>query len=125
MSGIRALFNRYKSECETGDQHVDTELRTHYYKSGFDKVFQKVVELYSSSSYRVMSESKDRGEITIEHNGNPNLFIVVTIVTVRPFETAVDFKLSTRSFSPLGNHPRLKKFVLTYYAELDKELTKI
>jgi hypothetical protein len=125
MSGIRTLLKRFQSECETSDQHEDKELQSRYYKSMHQGAFNTVLGLFSSSEYEVISQSKDRGEITVRKNGTPQLFIVATVITVRPLETAVDFKISADKGKIFGTYTVLKAQISHYYHQLDSELTKV
>ncbi|WP_201716648.1 cytosolic protein [Rossellomorea arthrocnemi] len=125
MSGIRTLLKRFQSECETSDRHEDKELQSRYYKSMHQGAFNAVLGLFSSSEYEVISQSKDRGEITVRKNGTPQLFIVATVITVRPLETAVDFKISADKGKIFGTYTVLKAQISHYYHQLDSELTKV
>ena len=125
MSGIRTLLKRFQSECETSDQHEDKELQSRYYKSMHQGTFNAVLGLFSSSEYDVISQSKDRGEITVRKNGTPQLFIVATVITVRPLETAVDFKISADKGKIFGTYTVLKAQINHYYHQLDSELKKM
>ncbi|OXS60673.1 hypothetical protein [Rossellomorea vietnamensis] len=125
MSGIRTLLKRFQSECETSDQHEDKELQSRYYKSMHQGAFNAVLGLFSSSEYEVISQSKDRGEITVRKNGTPQLFIVATVITVRPLETAVDFKVSADKGKIFGTYTVLKAQISHYYHQLDGELKKV
>jgi hypothetical protein len=125
MSGVRSILKRFQSECETSDEHVDKDLQTHYYKSTSQKVNDAVESLFASDEYQVLSHSKDRGEWTVQKNIRPSLFIVVTIITVRPFETAVDFKVSANGAKLSGTYPVLKGHIQSFYENLDKNLIKI
>ncbi|MGG4166775.1 hypothetical protein [Rossellomorea vietnamensis] len=125
MSGIRTLLKRFQSECETSDQHEDKELQSRYYKSMHQGTFSAVLGLFSSSEYEVISQSKDRGEITVRKNGTPQLFIVATVITVRPLETAVDFKISADKGKIFGTYTVLKAQINHYYHQLDSELKKV
>ncbi|MCA1057785.1 cytosolic protein [Rossellomorea aquimaris] len=124
MSGLRTLLKRFQSECETSDQHEDKELQSRYYKSMHQGAFNAVLGLFSSAEYDVISQSKDRGEITVRKNGTPQLFIVATVITVRPLETAVDFKISADKGKIFGTYTVLKAQISHYYHQLDSELTK-
>ena len=125
MSGIRTFLKRFQSECETSDQHDDLDLRSHYYKSMQQGTFNTVAELFSSPNYEILSQSKDRGEITVRKKGTPQLFIVATVISVRPLETAVDFKISTDKGKIFGTYTVLKAQIKHYYQKLDSQLTKV
>jgi hypothetical protein len=120
FSSILSLF---KSDIETSDKNPDTGLRTHYYKSSYDKVYKAILDLYSQSEYKVLAESRQRGEITVEKSGFPGYFIVVTAINVQAFETAVDFKVSTEKKVP-GAYPKMKQEIASYYKVLDSSLIR-
>jgi len=123
MSQRKSIFQRFFKECETRDDHFDPDLKSHYYRTSFDKVFQAVEELFRANpAMEITSVSRERGEIAIHMNKSPNAFIVATIIQVRPFETACDFMVSSEKFSITGLYPTLKKLILQFYAELDKKL---
>ena len=95
MSQKRSIFQRFFKECETRDDHFDEQLKSHYYRTSFDKVFHAVEEVFGGDpNMEIVSKSKDRGEIAIRMHKSPNAFIVATVIQVRPFETACDFMVS-------------------------------
>lgn len=119
----KSLFQRFYRECETSDDHFDVDLRSHYYKASFEKVYQAVVDFFKQNpDMEIVSESKERGEIGIHMKTSLNAFIVATVIQVRPFETAVDFKVSTEKIAITGMYPKLKKLILNFYRVLDQEL---
>ncbi|WP_409251593.1 cytosolic protein [Bacillus sp. SCS-153A] len=113
----------FKSDIETSDSTPEKELKTRYYKSAQDKVFQAVLDLFSSHEYRVVAESRERGEITVEQSGFPGYFIVVTAINVAPFESAVDFKISAEKKVP-GTYSKMKQKITSYYQVLDTRLKR-
>ncbi|PLR98105.1 hypothetical protein [Bacillus sp. T33-2] len=123
MSFFRSLAIRYQKLCETGENHRDPQLKTRYYKANFNQVFQTVEQLLKEQNGKITNVSKDHGEIAAETNSGFPAFIVATIITTKPFETAVDFNISTDRFSPAGIYPALKKEVLRLYGKLDKAHT--
>ncbi|WP_050632284.1 hypothetical protein [Bacillus andreraoultii] len=125
MSKKQSIFLRFQKNCETSDDHFDNQLKSHYYKSSFDKVFTAAQELFEKNpNMKVNSTSKDRGEIAVSMTNSPHAFIVATVIQVRPFQTAVDFMVSSEKFSIIGLYPTLKKVILQLYSELDKQLPK-
>lgn len=125
MSKKQSIFLRFQKNCETSDDHFDNQLKSHYYKSSFDKVFTAVQELFEKNpNMKVHSTSKDRGEIAVSMTNSPHAFIVATVIQVRPFQTAVDFMVSSEKFSIIGLYPTLKKVILQLYSELDEQLPK-
>lgn len=126
MTRRRSLFQRFQKECETNDNHFDPDLKSHYYKASFDKVYQAVLDIFQNDKdFKISSTSKERGEIAINMLKRPKAFIVATVVQVRPFETAVDFMVSSEQFSVTGLYPTLKKEVVKFYRILDQQLPLI
>jgi hypothetical protein len=125
MSRKPSIFQRFQKNCETSDDHFDKDLKSHYYKSSFDKVLTTVEDMFKKDpAMKITAVSKDRGEISISMTSRPKAFIIVTVIQVRPFQTAVDFMVSSEIFSIFGLYPTLKKLVLRFYQELDKQLPK-
>jgi hypothetical protein len=115
------IFTRFKKQLETSDRNTDASLKTHYYKGTFNQIFQSVEKLFhDDADCRVTTVSKDHGEIAVEISKPIPCFLVVTIVSVKPLETAVDFNISSESFSILGMYPQLKKRVESYYEKINK-----
>lgn len=122
MGAFRTLVTRYQKQCETSDQHKDERLQTHYYKAGFEKVFS-AVEAWAKGrqDFNVTSVSKGHGEIGVKL-AKPNSLLVITIISPRPFETAVDFMISTEKSSISGMYPTLRQLISSYYNEMDRLL---
>ena len=121
MSIIRNLFIRFSKQIETSDQQKDSSLNTHYYKATFNQMFNSVEELFrQDADCRIVTVSKDHGEIAVEINKPIPCFLIVTVVTVRGMETAVDFNISSEKFSPIGLYPILRKRLISYYEKMNK-----
>ncbi|CAM3753666.1 hypothetical protein [Mesobacillus zeae] len=116
-------MNRFKKQCETSDNHKEPELRTRYYKANFQQVFQTVEKILGTDpSVTVVSISSEHGEISAEtHDGIP-AFLVVTVITLRPYETAVDILLSSEKFYIAGAYPIIKNKVSDLYSKLGESL---
>lgn len=126
MSFLKALTGRYQKFSGTSENHQDEHLRTRYYKANFNQVFQSVEELLKASpSCRITSVSKEHGEISAELNSKVPTFLTVTVVTTKPFETAVDLHISTERFSLAGINPALKNELANFYQKLDRTHTYI
>ncbi|XJZ26439.1 hypothetical protein ACF5W4_13735 [Bacillota bacterium Lsc_1132] len=118
---ISDLFQRFKKQVETSDHQRDEELRTHYYKTNFNQMFQTIEELFrKDADCRVTTVSKEHGELAVEISKPFPCFLVVTIISARPLETSVDFTVSTERFSLIGSYPILKRRIVTYYERLNK-----
>lgn len=121
MSIFRQLASRYKKQCETNENHSDPELTTRYYRTNTAQMMQTIEDLFKADqNVNILSISRERGEIAAEIKKNKACFVIVTVVTVRPFETAVDINISTEQSSPAGVHPILKGEVLSIYEKVNK-----
>ena len=115
------IFTRFKKQIETSDRNPDDALKTHYYKGTFNQIFQSVEKVFhDDADCQVATVSKDHGEIAVEINKPIPCFLVVTIVSVKPLETAVDFNISSERFTLLGMYPQLKKRIVSYYEKIGK-----
>jgi hypothetical protein len=126
MSFLKALTGRYQKYSGTSENNRDEQLKTRYYKANFNQVFQSVEELLKAEpTYRITSVSKEHGEISAEMNGKVPSFLTVTVITTKPFETAVDLHISTEKSSVSGINPALKCELLKIYEKLDRSHTFI
>ncbi|MFD1737136.1 cytosolic protein [Bacillus salitolerans] len=120
LSTIRHYLS---SHCETSDKHESEMLRTHYYKSTNGKalkVLQSVIE--TIQGYKITSVSEEHGEISVEISAPKKGFLVISVIQVRPMETAIDFSVTYEGFFGIGF---CQKVVSTLYEKLDKELQVI
>ncbi|MBT2697826.1 hypothetical protein J7E79_10425 [Bacillus sp. ISL-40] len=121
MAMLGNLFVRFKKQIETSDQIKDDSLKTHYYKAMFNQLFASVEKLFrEDADCRVTTVSKEHGEIAVEISKPIPCFLIVTIVGVKPMETAVDFNISSEKFSLLGTYPDLKKRINSYYERINQ-----
>jgi hypothetical protein len=121
MAIMANLFTRFKKQIETSDSNTENSLKTHYYKGTFNQVFQSVEKLFhDDADCRVTTVSKEHGEIAVEINKPVPCFLIVTIVSVKPMETAVYFHISSERFSLLGMYPQLKKRIESYYEKINR-----
>ncbi|NHC40857.1 hypothetical protein G6549_12830 [Bacillus sp. MM2020_1] len=115
------LFVRFKKQLETSDQIKDDSLKTHYYKAKYNQLFATVEKLFhEDSDCLVTTVSKEHGEIAVEVSKPIPCFLIVTIVAVKPMETAVDFNISSEKLSLLGTYPNLKKRIISYYERINQ-----
>ncbi|SEO82220.1 hypothetical protein SAMN04488134_113112 [Amphibacillus marinus] len=123
--GFKETFNKYfNNHSETLEKHWDPNLRSKYYKTTKDKALDVVTQYFKRKpGCEVMATSKDHGEITINFKGKRKAFVIVTIIMVRPLQTAVDFSVTTEgSLFDLGfSHNLITKF----YQELKSEMTPL
>ncbi|RDU36231.1 hypothetical protein DRW41_14490 [Neobacillus piezotolerans] len=118
---FKNLVQRFSNVCETSEGNSDGGLRTRYYRTGKDPLFTSLEGVLSKRpGFRIVDSSKERGEIACELSEPIPSFLIITIVNVRPFETAVDFHLSTERPAILGNYKKLRGIALDLYKVLDK-----
>jgi hypothetical protein len=123
---LKALTGRYQKFSGTSENSSDEQLRTRYYKANFNQIFQTVEELLRSEpSAKITSVSKEHGEISAELSNGIQSFLTVTVVTTKPFETAVDMHISTEKFALTGVNSALKRKLVHFYQKLDKAHTYI
>jgi hypothetical protein len=121
---VKAFIARYFSNhSETNEQHKDSALVTHYYKAKHGDLFRAVEELFPAPS-EVIASSKERGELTIRYKGKRRAFVVVTIIMVRPFRTAVDFSVTTDSGGPV-DFGYSRNLIAQLYEKLDSQFTTV
>jgi hypothetical protein len=115
------LFLRFKKQIETSDHQRDDQLKTHYYKGTFNQVFQSVEDIIRrDADCQITTVSKEHGEIAVEVHKPVPCFLIVTVVSTAPLETAVDFAISSERISLLGLYPLLKKKIVTFYERINQ-----
>lgn len=118
----QTLKKIFSTSTETSENHHVESLQTHYYKIMKDKAIKEVEALLKNKEgFEVASISEDHGEIIVNVKKGKKAFMVVTIIMVRPFRTAVDFSVSTETmlFSDFGFS---RKVIEVMYKELDSRL---
>ncbi|MCH1627299.1 cytosolic protein [Fredinandcohnia quinoae] len=114
------------SHSETSDNHWDELLKSHYYKSTNKKTIDAVKSVIEGlDGYHITSISEERGEMSVSVKKRKKAFVVVTIISVRPFETAVDFAVSTDTKVLPTDFGFSRKVIKELYENLDKALTFI
>jgi len=110
----------FTNHNETRDNHKVEELRSHYYKTSPKKALEAVKDMFETmDGYKVTSTSEDRGELGIK---GKRAFIVATVIGVRPFETAVDFSVTTDTLLLPIDFGHSKKVINKLYQNLDTKL---
>ncbi|WP_080844473.1 hypothetical protein [Cytobacillus gottheilii] len=122
MPKLRPIMGRFEKQCETSDHHSDPSLQTRYYKKNSSELFQLLEQLIRrKQNMRIISSSREHGELAAELNGAKKCFVVITVTGLKPLETAVDMTISTEQSSPFGIYPTLKKELLSLYDSMNKE----
>ncbi len=119
---IRKFFG---NRAETREEHVDKTLQTRYYKTTKDRALDSLENLFrNSQTYKLNSISKDHGEISLLKTKGRKAFIVVTVIMVKPFQTAVDFSVSSESILPF-DFGYSTKLIHELYDLINKDLPLI
>ena len=122
IENIQKVFSKHN---ETQENHTDETLRTHYYKSTKDKVMKEIeTMLNKESGFSISSISSEHGEIIVNVKKGKTALLVITVIMVRPFRTAVDFSIATDSFlfTDFGYSRNLAREL---YKELNSRLTLV
>ncbi|GAA3320698.1 hypothetical protein GCM10020331_032760 [Ectobacillus funiculus] len=107
------------------DSHSDEQLRSRYYKTNTQNALKAVEDVIRGlKGYTVTSVSPERGEMSVNVAGSRKAFVVVTVITIRPFETAIDFSVTTETPLP-SDFGFSKKVIVELYNQLDKQLVFI
>ncbi len=120
---IKQWFQKYlNNHAETSEQHWSPELQTHYFKTTKDKAFSAIEEMYKrSSTYDIIAKSQEHGELSIGVKGGRKAFMVISIIMVKPYRTAIDFSVTTESPLPF-DFGYSHKLIRTQYEHIKQEL---
>lgn len=122
MSFKTTLARYFTNHAETRDHHEDKQLQTRYYKTTKDKGLQFLENYFTNSNtFKLNALSKEHGEISVISTKGKKVFIVATVIMVSPFNTAIDFSVTTESIIPMdfGYSNRL---IQRLYDDIGKEL---
>lgn len=122
MSVFQKVQGFFSTHAETSDHHHLDELKSRYYKATAKQALEAVAEMLDGMrGCTVTSVSEERGEISAEVTKQKKAFLVATVVSIRPFETAVDFNVSTETVMPT-DFGYSRSMVSSVYRELDRKL---
>lgn len=125
MSFSQKLGQFFSNRSETNDKHWNESLQTRYYKTTKDKAMSTVENVLGNTQrFEVNFISKDHGEINIGIKKGKKAFIIATIVMVKPYQTAIDFTVTTESIIPI-DFGYSRKVISELYEQINKELTLI
>lgn len=126
MSLLQSLKQVFSNHCETSDHHNDFQLRTHYYKTTAANAFTAIKELVEGlNGFELLSTSQEHGEISVNVKRGKKAFMVISIVSLRPFETAVDFSVTTETAFIPFDFGYSKEIVKKMYELLDQKLVLV
>ncbi|MFC3040081.1 cytosolic protein [Virgibacillus xinjiangensis] len=99
---IRNTVNKYlNNHAETNEFHWDPSLKTNYFKTTKDQGMVVLEDMFHQArEYEIHSVSKEHGEMSVHHITGKKAFIVVSVIMVRPYRTAIDFSVTTESVIP-------------------------
>ncbi|MBS2771980.1 cytosolic protein [Anoxybacteroides rupiense] len=114
------------NHCETRENHEDEQLQSRYYKTTAASAIKAVKELIASShEYELLSVSEERGEFSVATRRGRKAFIVITVISVRPFETAIDFSVTTDTKILPFDFGWSRRIVIDLYQKIDQRLPYI
>ena len=120
--GLREAFEYISSNhTETKENHKNERLQTRYYKLQREKTMQGVEAVLKKHDFEIKQSGSERGEIIAVCNKGQKQLAIATVITVKPFKTAVDFSISTESILP-GDFGKSKNKIISLYEQLDKEI---
>ncbi len=105
------------NSAETSELHSVVGLRSRYYRANYTKTKAVIQELAEEFKLDVKNVDDQHGEILLQSN---KFHIVVTIISVNPIETSVDFKVLMYAFVGF-NRPQKK--INEFYKYLDSKMT--
>lgn len=109
-------FNNLRKHFETSDRAQDLSLRTHYYRNDYRKVKTALTEAAKAAGFEFSHENDERMEHVLKRK---DCEVIVTIITITPIETTVDFTVNTFGLLSFGKG---RKVIEELYRELDKRL---
>lgn len=109
--------NWFSRTVETDENHMSKELRTHYYKANYKICKEAIMKLMNEQKFTLRHGNDEYQELLFSKH---NFEIIVTVTTINPIESAIDFKVN--SGYKIGMH-RPKNLVVEFYRFLDKNLT--
>ncbi|WP_099158731.1 cytosolic protein [Virgibacillus ndiopensis] len=125
MSVGKKIAKYFSNHAETSENHWDPTLTTRYYKTTKDKGLSTLEQFFRNSpEYKLNSTSKEHGELSANVKKGKKAFIVATVIMVRPYQTAIDFSVTTESMLPF-DFAHSTRLIQKLYTELNKELMLI
>ncbi|WP_088103786.1 DUF1499 domain-containing protein [Halalkalibacter urbisdiaboli] len=118
------LMMFFSARAESTEKHFLDELKTRYYKTSKDKAIQAVEEILNQDGLKVKRIETDLGEVIATSTSGKKVLVIATVITVKPFRTAVDFSCSVETMLP-SDFGFSRKKVIALYEKLDKELPYI
>lgn len=123
---LRDVKEKYfENHAETRENHSNESHRTHYYKTSKDKAISIIEAFFQHSpKYEINAISKEYGELSVNVKKGKKAFIVIAIIMVRPYQTAIDISVTTEAFLPF-DFGYSNKLIVEIYKHFNKELPLI
>lgn len=122
MSFRNTMAKYFSNHAETRDHHDDKQLQSRYYKTTKDRALNFLEEYFlQSNRFKLNAISKDHGEISVISTKGKKVFVVATVIMVRPFHTAIDFSATSESFFPF-DFGYTNRLIEKFYEDINKEL---
>jgi hypothetical protein len=126
MGIVQKLQLIFSNHNETKEDHVDERLRSHYYKVTKSKAFTTIKDLVTElAGFTISSLSEERGEIGVSVTTGKKILMVVTIVSLRPLETAIDFSVTSDTKMMPIDFGYSRNMIIKFYEMVNKELPLI
>jgi hypothetical protein len=123
---VQKLKHLFSNHCETHERHPDEQLKSRYYKTTHATAVKTIKELIEKlPGFQLLSVSEERGEISFSVHRGKKAFVVVTVISVRPFETAIDFSVTTETKWLPIDFGFSRNLVIELYQKLDERLPYI
>ncbi len=100
---------------ETKEVCSDERLKTHYYKTSYEKLKETVINYFKKNSFHIVSIDDNYGEISIE---KPHFMVQVKIIEQNPRETSIDYYINAEFL--FGN----KKKAYAFLEEMNQVIMK-
>ncbi|RBW71502.1 cytosolic protein [Bacillus taeanensis] len=112
----------FSSHSETSEQHGNETLKTRYFKTSKEKALQECLNIVKqNNNFEILSVYEERGEISVQIKSPKKALMVMTVITVQPFRTAIDFSVSTETKLPT-DFQYSSKVIEGMYEKLEKAL---
>ncbi|AOM82271.1 DUF1499 domain-containing protein [Salisediminibacterium beveridgei] len=117
---LKKIFSKH---TETREEHADERFQTRYYKTMPDKAIKELHQIFErGEGFEVRDYSEERGEMIVHVNKGKRMLMVVTVIMVRPYRTAIDFSVATETFL-FSDFGISGKMIQVMYDELDQRMT--
>lgn len=110
-------FSTFMSNiAETQELHVNSDLRSRYYKTNYTKAKNAVIDYAKKNRIIVKHVDDDHKELFLQER---KYHIMVSFIQINPIETSVDVKVEMYRIVGLN---RPNKIIINLYDELNQKL---